>query len=187
MTLGNKLQLLRKARGMSQEQLAEKLGVSRQAVSKWELDATLPDTANVIALGKMFGVTTDYLLVEETGETGRGENVYEAPRKKVDWKMIVGICMAGFGAAGWFIVFVVSRFVEVMVPRVEYINGTKMTTWDSSYTDIDFGLFVKEHHLAGLLAVLAVMIAAGILIALWDKYIGPWFRKIREKANSYID
>ena len=187
MTLGKKLQLLRKARGMSQEQLAEELDVSRQAVSKWELDATLPDTANVVALSKIFGVTTDYLLVEENEEPGRGEKAYEAPRKKVDWKMIVGVCMAGFGAAGWFIVFVASRFVEVMVPRVEYINDTKITTWDSSITDIDFGLFVKEYHLIELLIVMAVMIVVGVVIALWDKYIGLWFQKLREKANSYMD
>ena len=47
-----------------------------------------------------------------------------------------------------------------MVPRVEYINGTKMTTWDSRITDIDFGLFVKEYHLTELLIVMAVMIAS---------------------------
>ena len=74
-----------------------------------------------------------------------------------------------------------------MVPRVEYINDTKITTWDSSITDIDFGLFVKEYHLIELLIVLAVMMVVGVVIALWDKYIGPWFQKLREKANSYMD
>ena len=48
MTFGEKLHLLRKHKGMSQEQLASKLTVSRQAVSKWELDNSLPDTENVI-------------------------------------------------------------------------------------------------------------------------------------------
>ncbi len=64
MTLGEKLQKLRKARGWTQEELAEKVGVSRQSLSKWESDGALPDTANVIGLADLFGVTTDYLLRE---------------------------------------------------------------------------------------------------------------------------
>ncbi len=62
MTLGNKLQILRKQKGLSQEQLANRLGVSRQAVSKWELDATLPDTENIIKLKNIFDVSFDYLI-----------------------------------------------------------------------------------------------------------------------------
>ena len=62
MTLGEKLQKLRKSRSWTQEELAEKVGVSRQSLSKWESDGALPDTANVIVLAHLFGVTTDYLL-----------------------------------------------------------------------------------------------------------------------------
>lgn len=65
MTLGKKLQLLRRRNGLSQEQLADRLNVSRQAISKWELDAALPDTANVIALSRLFDVSADYLLKED--------------------------------------------------------------------------------------------------------------------------
>ena len=69
MTLGEKLQRLRKARGMSQEELAARMGVSRQAVSRWELNLALPDTENVVRLSELFGVTTDYLLKQqEAGE-----------------------------------------------------------------------------------------------------------------------
>lgn len=70
MTLGEKLQRLRRARGWTQEQLAERMGVSRQSLSKWESDAALPDTANVIALADLFGVTTDYLLRKTPREPG---------------------------------------------------------------------------------------------------------------------
>lgn len=68
MTLGEKLARLRKARGMSQEQLAAALGVSRQAVSKWELGETVPDVSRVVAMSELFGVTTDYLLKDGPGE-----------------------------------------------------------------------------------------------------------------------
>lgn len=61
-TLGERLQALRKSRGLSQEQLAEQAGVSRQAVSKWELGESQPDLDKVLALSEFFGVSTDYLL-----------------------------------------------------------------------------------------------------------------------------
>lgn len=82
MTFGEKLQSLRQRSGMSQDALAEKLSVSRQAVSRWERDETMPETDKVVALADLFGVTTDYLLrqqIEEPkAEQGTGE-------KKKDW------------------------------------------------------------------------------------------------------
>ncbi|MBK1813596.1 helix-turn-helix transcriptional regulator [Clostridium sp. YIM B02505] len=62
MSLGKKIQELRKQNNLSQEQLAEKLLVSRQAVSKWELDQSVPDTDKVILLSDLFKISTDYLL-----------------------------------------------------------------------------------------------------------------------------
>ena len=55
MTFGEKLHQLRTGRGFSQEQLAQKLGVSRQAISRWELGEVVPDTANVLAVCRLFG------------------------------------------------------------------------------------------------------------------------------------
>lgn len=65
MTFGEKLQGLRQRAGMSQDALAEKLDVSRQAVSRWERDETMPETDKVVALADLFGVTTDYLLRQQ--------------------------------------------------------------------------------------------------------------------------
>lgn len=62
MTLGQRIQERRAQLGLSQEGLGEQLGVSRQAVSKWEADASLPDTDKLIALAKLFGLTLDELL-----------------------------------------------------------------------------------------------------------------------------
>lgn len=65
MTFGEKLYQLRKEQKMSQEGLARKLGVSRQAIPRWELGEVVPDTANVLAVSKLFDVSTDYLLRED--------------------------------------------------------------------------------------------------------------------------
>ena len=61
MTLGERIQALRRERGMSQEGLAEVLGISRQAVSKWEKGLSCPDTGNLLALAELFGVSADEL------------------------------------------------------------------------------------------------------------------------------
>lgn len=65
MKFEEKLMTLRKKAGMSQEDLADRLGVSRQAISRWELGATLPDVPNLLKLSDLFGVSTDYLLRDD--------------------------------------------------------------------------------------------------------------------------
>ncbi len=62
MNLADRIQGLRKAKGISQEELADKIGVSRQAVSKWESEQSMPDTEKIIIMSDYFEVTTDYLL-----------------------------------------------------------------------------------------------------------------------------
>lgn len=64
MTLSEKITFCRKARGWSQEDLAEQLGVSRQSVSKWESGASVPELDKVIQLASVFGITTDALLLD---------------------------------------------------------------------------------------------------------------------------
>ena len=64
MKLSDKLIALRKNAGMSQEELAEKLDVSRQAISRWENDSAKPDADHLLQISKLFGVTADYLLNE---------------------------------------------------------------------------------------------------------------------------
>lgn len=65
MALGDKLSKLRKENNYTQEQLADVLGVSRQAISKWESDATYPETDKLIRICKLFHCSTDYLLLED--------------------------------------------------------------------------------------------------------------------------
>lgn len=65
MTIYEKLVKLRKSKGWSQEDLAEKLNVSRQAISRWENGTALPDAENLRQLSLLFGVTADYLLNDD--------------------------------------------------------------------------------------------------------------------------
>ena len=65
MKLSDKIIKLRKAHVLSQEDFAEKLNVSRQAISRWENGTALPDAQNILMISKLFGVTTDYLLNDD--------------------------------------------------------------------------------------------------------------------------
>lgn len=65
MTLGQKLREIRRRFGLSQEELAEIMNVSRQAITKWENDGGLPDVSNLQELSRVFGLTVDYLLNDE--------------------------------------------------------------------------------------------------------------------------
>lgn len=78
MTFAEKLKQIRKQAGMSQEQLAEKLGVSRQAVTKWETDGGIPDIENLIAVSTLFSISIDELLSNEKGTKKPEEYLFES-------------------------------------------------------------------------------------------------------------
>ncbi len=74
MKIGNKLSQLRKLSGMTQEQLAEKINVSRQTISKWESDSTSPDLESIVKISRIFHVSLDDLLTDaDTGVTNRND------------------------------------------------------------------------------------------------------------------
>ena len=83
MKLNEKILYYRKKAGLSQEALAEKIGVSRQAVSKWETGDAIPEISNLLFMAKTFGVTTDHFLSDDEPntiecQTGNGrENDYD--------------------------------------------------------------------------------------------------------------
>ena len=97
MNLADRIQSLRKARGISQEELADRLGVSRQAVSKWESEQSMPDLNKIIALSEYFEVTTDYLLkgIEPVRE--------EAKTKREADARVFAITGTAFDAMGVFV------------------------------------------------------------------------------------
>ncbi len=103
MILADKIIRLRKKNGWSQEELANKMNVSRQAVSKWESAQTIPDLEKILLLGALFGVTTDYLLKDEIQEEEFSNNnssdttvkkisieeanTYLEQRKRASWRI----------------------------------------------------------------------------------------------------
>lgn len=82
MTIGKRIARCRKEKGLSQEDIAEMVGVSRQAVSKWENDLTAPDTYNLIELAKIFDVSVEYLALG--GEVEKSQEQNQAKEQSED-------------------------------------------------------------------------------------------------------
>lgn len=94
MTIAEKIKKLRKDNNMTQEDLAEKLHVSRQTISKWETNVVIPDADNIVSICKLFNITTDELL----------DYKVETVQKKRQFIIDMGVLL--FGIVG-FIVFAI--------------------------------------------------------------------------------
>lgn len=163
MTISEKIALCRKALGISQEELAAMLNISRQAVSRWETGAAMPDTEKIIQLSRVFCVSTDYLLLDEMTETAekpaKPENEPEEKPEAVEnpWtmdqflKVRVKERRRKFRMAGW-ILFLVFGWVFVILSLV-FANQWAMNT-DWWYTD--WGRFGTGLFHTGNLALLIV-------------------------------
>ena len=82
MTTGEKLSRLRKENNFTQEQLSELLGVSRQAISKWESDAAYPETEKLVRLSKLYDCSVDYLLNDSAEKSSGGPQPVSEPRRR---------------------------------------------------------------------------------------------------------
>ena len=117
MTLGEKIQALRKSHNWSQEQLAEQIGVTRQALSKWENGTAVPDTSNVVQLARLFGVTTDYLLLEggngkEPAESAERSNAELIAFREKQMKLLRCMVIKWAGILGILVLSILGSFVH---------------------------------------------------------------------------
>ena len=111
MSIGKRISKKRKKHNYSQEYLAEQLNVSRQAVSKWEQDQTSPDTANLIALAKLFGVTVEYLA---TGNSPEPTAPPSSSAPKFPLRAILGLILIGGGVQSLILGLLFSEFLLLL-------------------------------------------------------------------------
>ena len=102
-TLGMMIATLRKEQGMTQLDLAEKMGVTDKAVSKWERDLSCPDVNTIPKLAEVFGVSVDELMQVKT----------ESKEEKKDYSQIVGTALKGIGLAMGVAVAVLSALHQL--------------------------------------------------------------------------
>lgn len=153
--LSEQIYTLRRKNGLSQEQLAEKIGVSRQAISKWEGGLSTPELDKLKALCECFQVSMDELTGNQTirasgdAQNAQGEDRAPAPRKTEESK--VGICLCFIGA----VCLILLGVLTVIHPSsVDQINESSMVTLNGT----------------GILIVLLVLLMiAGIILILRKK------------------
>ena len=122
MTLGEKIYTFRTARGMSQADLAEALDVSRQSISKWETDASVPELDKLIKLSEIFGVSLDELILRKERTTAQAEPqqipcvpTVGLPRK------ISGLILLCFGAVIWLLITLLGDLISGLLFSLPFV------------------------------------------------------------------
>ena len=155
MTLGQRIQELRKQNNLSQEALGEKLGVSRQAISRWEMDGAVPEVDKLIAMGKLFGVSLNDLLQVESGPAGPEPKIVLAlPRL---WRvgvvvlaLLTLLSLGGTAYLGWQLVGVERQLaaeqnaLDSEMPMVADFDVDAQVWGDKTHIDYTFYLTVAR-------------------------------------------
>ena len=131
----NRLVELRKKNNLSQEELAEKLGVSRQAISKWERSEASPDTDNLIALAEIYGMSLDELIF---GEKRGGDSTDSASNNASEAQSNAEKDSVKIGPAGIFVKSKDGDEVHVSLRGIKVSSGTHDYDYDDDDFDVEF-------------------------------------------------
>lgn len=164
MTFAEKLVRLRKREGSSQEELAAFLGVSRQAVSRWEQGTAMPDAPNLLKLRQRFQVSLDWLLEDACGWDALPEvrpgGEETAPKAPCQIRLIVGCIVTGISLLGLLLLGILGSVLGVGITVIEAAGAE----WERIYTGL--AGFLKYYRLEWLCALLCVTAVCGMAI-LW--------------------
>ncbi len=159
--IGTKISFCRKKAGLSQEALATRLNISRQAVSRWETGEAVPDTEKIVQLSRLFQVSTDYLLLDEieeplTGENPAGIQTGPAKEKRKYLRIYFGKCLLVIGLIA---------LAAILIGAGVYADS--LTSWYTAWGRYGTALF-KTWIIVPFL--LSACISAGGVIILWTEY-----------------
>ncbi len=169
MKLSEKIIHLRKKNGMSQEDLANELKVSRQTVSRWEVGTVLPDALNILNLSKLFNVTADYLLNDEYEEEFSIKSKMSSRKKQC----IVGYVCFGLATIWSFILGILS-LINPVVHEVYDMSG---------HAIIYKGIlaYVMVYDAQWIVGVIIMLILIGMMLIFHPKIIAI-LKKAKDKG-----
>ena len=159
--IGTKISFCRKKAGLSQEALATRLNISRQAVSRWETGEAVPDTEKIVQLSRLFQVSTDYLLLDEikeplTGQNPAGIQTGPAKEKRKYLRIYFGKCLLVIGLIA---------LAATLIGAGVYADS--LTSWYTAWGRYGTALF-KTWIIVPFL--FSACISAGGVIILWAEY-----------------
>ncbi len=158
MTFSERLTDLRKKSGMSQEQLAEKLGLTRQTVSKWENGQSTPELAYIAILSELLGVTTDYLIKGTQNVSAEEILQPKNARFAIDKKVLSALMISGTVTVLTLIVIAVLAICSTLHPHTVYWNSVK-------YSGL-IGYAMVTHSVPLLITVSALFVISAICFAI---------------------
>lgn len=164
MAFGDKLQFLRKTKGISQEQLASQLKISRQAISKWENNSSIPDVENIVKLSNIFEVSTDYLLKSEV-EISKLDMKNNSNQGKLKISSLGSIFII-LGFIGVFIMGILSAIRPVSIIGDRNISG--------------FPAYLISNEIVWLFALCLLTFVGGLLIFLF-----PYIKSLIQQKNKH--
>ena len=168
--IGERIRQLRSGKGMSQEQLAEALHISRQAVSKWETGESVPDTERVMLLCRVLDISADYLLFgKENEQTATPIPSAAKPQNQGKALTIVGVVSVGIGSLGLLVMWVLSTMlVSDVWTEVGVTNPlTGETYYEIQYYGAyDFLSFIETYRLHALVFICVLLLVIGIITLL---------------------
>lgn len=159
--IGTKISFCRKKAGLSQEALATRLNISRQAVSRWETGEAVPDTEKIVQLSRLFQVSTDYLLLDEieeplTGQNPAGIQTDHAKEKRKYLRIYFGKCLLVIGLIALAVTLIGAG-----------VYADSLNEWYTAWGRYGTALF-KTWIIVPFL--LSACISAGGVIILWAEY-----------------
>ena len=159
--IGTKISFCRKKAGLSQEALATRLNISRQAVSRWETGEAVPDTEKIVQLSRLFQVSTDYLLLDEIKEPLTGQNLAgiqtgPAKEKRKYLRIYFGKCLLVIGLIALAVILIGAG-----------VYADSLNEWYTAWGRYGTALF-KTWIIVPFL--LSACISAGGVIILWAEY-----------------
>lgn len=171
MTLGEKIYKLRKQHGLSQEQLASKLGVSRQTVSKWEM-GTSPDLDNVVKIADFFACSLDYLMradrTEINGDEGKTDMKKQAFSLAESWQIKLATTLPILVLV---VLWIISKILTFPISHQDAETGNFY---------IGFAGFIDYFSLSTIVYLcFAIGLTSLVLQAVWQVYIQPYETGVR--------
>lgn len=190
MTISEKILYCRKRCGLSQEALAEKIGVSRQAISKWETGEATPELSKLALLAKTFGVTADWLISEDDppeSSAAQSQSVQQpAPAQSPNWVdslpgavrglvkrygWLAGVYIALCGCGIMLIGIIAKIVVSSMFSAFDNLGS--MSIYGIPSYDTGFGSFAQNNPVSVMATIMIiiglVIAAAGVALAVYLK------------------